>query len=75
MNPAQVFALAQDHKPARVKRGRKSVLTPHVEAIRYMRSQKHMNYRQIHAFFSEQAGIKCTYQNLLHFARKAKIGR
>lgn len=72
--PAQIYALAVVTPVRRVKNGRESILQPHIEAIRYMR-QRRMNYREIHRFFTKDVGIKCTYQNILHFAKANKIGQ
>jgi len=74
MTPAQVFALAQTVNRQKVKRGRKSILVPHAETIRYLRSAKHFSFREIHSFF-QTTGVKCTYSNLLHFVRKNKVGK
>ena len=54
--------------------GRKSKFSDHIGTIRYLRSGRHMSYKDISLFFNEN-GVKCTYNGLMHFIKKAKIGR
>lgn len=72
--PAQIYVLAMVTPPRKVKHGRESILQPHLEAVRYMR-QRRMNYKEIHRFFTQDIGIRCSYQSLLHFAKVNKIGQ
>jgi hypothetical protein len=56
------------------KAGRVSKLEPHIQTIRYLRSNRHFTYKEIHTFFNGN-GIKCSYANLLHFVKTHKIGK
>lgn len=70
-----VFQAAKTWKRVNpIKKGRKSKLAPHLDTIRYMRSNKHMSYKEICDFFNSQ-GISTTYANLLSFVKRNKIGR
>jgi len=57
-----------------IKKGRISKLAQHTDTIRYLRSSRHMSYKEIHEFFNSQ-GISTTYINLLKFIKKNKIGK
>lgn len=57
-----------------LKKGPKSKLTQHSDTIRYLRSSRHMSYTEICEFFNSQ-GIQTSYQNLLSFIKKNKIGK
>lgn len=72
--PAEtLFELAKTAKKHVIKKGRASILAPHIDTIRYLRKTKHFSYKNIHSFFND-SGVKCTYQNLIVFVRKNKIG-
>jgi hypothetical protein len=73
VSAAAVFQKAQQLDVAKNKRGRKSSLAPHRETVCYLRSSRHLSYRQIAEFLND-AGVKTSYQNLLLFTRKEKIG-
>jgi hypothetical protein len=75
VNPSSLLETAKNWKaPKATKVGRKSILQPHVETIRYLRSGKKMNYRMICEFFN-QNNVKTTYQNLIRFVKVNKIGK
>lgn len=61
-------------RETQIKKGRKSKLLQHTDTIRYLRSNRHLNYKEICEFFNSQ-GISTTYQNLLAFIKKNKIGK
>lgn len=68
----ELISKAQEYTPEQKTRGRKPVLTPDIiEAIRYMRAQKHMSFKQIHAFLCEN-GHKHSYITILNSLKTAK---
>lgn len=71
--PEKLFELAKTAKKTIRKKGKISTLTPHLSTIQYLRRSKHFSYRNIHSFFND-SGVKCSYQNLMLFVRKNKIG-
>ncbi len=55
--------------PEKMKKGRKNKLSPYLNAIRYMRSAKHLSYKDIHAFILD-SGTKVSYPTLITFVNK-----
>ena len=75
VNPASLLETAKNWKaPKATKVGRKSILQPHVETIRYLRSGKKLSYKTICDFFNSN-NVKTTYQNLIRFVKVNKIGK
>lgn len=74
-NQDTIFEAAKNWKKNPVKKaGRVSKLEPYVKVIRYLRSNRHFSYKEIHVFFNSN-GLKCSYANLLHFVKSHKIGK
>jgi CO dehydrogenase/acetyl-CoA synthase alpha subunit len=55
--------------PQKTKSGRKSKLNPYLDTIRYMRSARHLSYKDIHSFIVD-TGTNVTYQSLMNFVKK-----
>lgn len=70
-----IFSAAKTWKKnSQKKSGRVSKLEPYIKVIRYLRSNRHFTYKEIHTFFNSN-GLKCSYANLLHFVKSHKIGK
>jgi hypothetical protein len=69
-NIDQIMTMAKSWNPPQKKpAGRKSKLNPYVDTIRYMRSARHLSYKDIHAFVLE-TGMKVSYPTFLNFVKK-----
>lgn len=55
--------------PEKRPKGKKSKLLPYVDTIRYMRSARHLSYKDIHAFVID-SGMKVSYPTFLNFIKK-----
>ena len=55
--------------PHKKPTGKKSKLNPYIDTIRYMRSARHLSYKDIHAFILE-SGMKVSYPTFLNFVKK-----
>lgn len=55
--------------PQKRKSGRKSKLNPYLDTIRYMRSARHLSYKDIHSFITD-TGMNVSYQTLMHFVKR-----
>lgn len=68
----QIMQLAKDWEaPKQTKRGKISKLEPYMETIKYMRSARHLSYKQIHKFILD-TGVNVTYQYLMLYINKKK---
>ncbi len=66
----KIMEMARNWKPPQKKiPGRKSKLEPYIETFRYMRSARHLTYKEIHSFVLD-AGIKVSYPTFIHFMKK-----
>jgi hypothetical protein len=66
----ELLTLAKNWIPPQKKqRGRKSKLNPYLDTIRYMRSARHLSYKDIHSFVIE-TGTKISYPTFLNFIKK-----
>jgi hypothetical protein len=54
--------------PQKRKSGRKSKLNPYLDTIRYMRSARHLSYKDIHAFIMD-TGMDVSYPTLMNFIK------
>jgi hypothetical protein len=68
-----IMEAAKAWKPTASKPGRKSVLSTHIDTIRYLRGARKMTYKNITEFFNAN-GVKVSYPNLINFVTKNKIG-
>jgi hypothetical protein len=69
-NNQELLTLAKNWIPPHKKpKGRKSKLNPYLDTIRYMRSARHLSYKDIHAFVLE-TGMKVSYPTFLNFIKK-----
>jgi hypothetical protein len=65
-----IMSLAKNwNPPIKKKTGRKSKLSPYLNAIRYMRSARHLSYKEIHAFVLD-SGTSISYPTLMNFITK-----
>jgi len=55
--------------PQKKKSGRKSKLIGYLDTIRYMRSARHLSYKDIHAFVLD-TGMKVSYPTLMQFIKR-----
>jgi hypothetical protein len=65
-----IMSLAKNwNPPTKKKTGRKSKLSPYLNAIRYMRSARHLSYKEIHTFVLD-SGTNISYPTLMNFIKK-----
>jgi len=67
-----IMDAAKTWKPT-IRRGRVSVLQPHLDTVRYLRNARRLTVRNITEFFN-QNGVKVSYPNVVNFIKKNKIG-
>lgn len=67
-----IMDAAKTWKPT-TKRGRVSILQPHLDTVRYLRSARRLSAKNISDFFN-QNGVKVSYPNVVAFIKKNKIG-